>query len=140
MSNFFVEAFNRHAKQVEGKALVKFLGIFDQDEPILFWIKVEEENWFRFFVDGIMLRWFSFEHIDRDDVKQEGTEKVINLTNKHELTDVVISTMTFDQKEIEGVRYGELVIEFENGMSFTIKDFQDEETKAVFEIEDKKSE
>ncbi len=104
-------------------ATVAALKVTD-DRALIFWMKTDTSNWYRFFVDAGALFWRTYEQSEIDEIMEEDFDGVDSRDLKQELnlwSERIIS-IQMNGIEINGESWGQLQIKFENNKALIVRE------------------
>lgn len=91
--------------------------------PGVFWLKIRDGSWHRFFLDTsfYFLRWAEYDELDNRDLEDEENYPVIDIGKRYNFNDCKIAKIEMKQIQNEKGREGCLTIYFSEGRSLELK-------------------
>ena len=100
--------------------------------PGLFWIKfVENDFWYRFFVDAYILHWDQCEKLNEDDFNDPEDFPTVDIGKKYNLNGLKVKSIEIKQNESSQQSMASLTIEFIENKNFILSY---SEEKIVLEV------
>ena len=89
----------------------------------VFWLKIRDNGWHRFFIDAsfYFLRWTEHDEVDNSDLEDEESYPVIDISERYGFNDCKIAKIEMKQIQNETERVGCLRIYFSEGRLLELK-------------------
>jgi hypothetical protein len=89
--------------------------------PGLFWIKfVENDFWYRFFIDAYILHWDQYEKLSEDDFNDPEDFPTFDVGKKYNLNGLKVKSIEVKQDESSQQSMANLTIEFSENKTFIL--------------------
>ena len=91
--------------------------------PGIFWLKIRDGGWHRFFLDAsfYFLRWIEHDELDNSDLEDEESYPVIDIGKRYNIENCKIAKIEMKQIQKEAIREGCLTIYFSQGHLLELK-------------------
>ncbi len=118
---------------LHGKIIESFYGLFSKNkkEPIHFWLKVSQTNWYQFFTNSRLLYWNEFDQFNTNEIQECEKTLLINVGEEHHFVGKKIDYICMVQKQEHNFRCGEFTLVLKNGKKFILQDYVDKKTQFI---------